>query len=104
MFAIPTVVILFILGPLVLMGFVATLVLPIVYLALRSKIKDPAAAKRLHRGTDNKVVTFDQGYRLGQHQLCPGILTGLEFFFLQQMDFSHRLRCPGVKADGGAMG
>ena len=43
MLAILTVIILFILGPIVLMGFVVTLVLPIVYLALRSKIKDPAA-------------------------------------------------------------
>jgi hypothetical protein len=50
MLAIPTVVILFILGPLVLMGFVATLVLPIVYLALRSKIRDPATTS-LTNGT-----------------------------------------------------
>lgn len=44
MLAIPTVVVLFILGPLTLGAFVATLVVPTVYLALRSKIKDPFAA------------------------------------------------------------
>ncbi len=41
MFAIPTIVILFILGPLTLFGFVAAVVIPTLYLALRSKIRDP---------------------------------------------------------------
>lgn len=41
MFAIPIIVILFILGPLVLFGFVAVVVIPTLYLALRSKIHDP---------------------------------------------------------------
>jgi hypothetical protein len=39
--AVLTVVALFILGPLVLGGFVAVLVVPTVYLALRSKVRDP---------------------------------------------------------------
>jgi hypothetical protein len=41
MFGIPIMLILFLLGPFVLGAFVATLVVPIVYMAVRSKIKDP---------------------------------------------------------------
>ena len=42
MFAIPTILVLFFMGPLILGGFVATLVIPLVYISLISKIKDPA--------------------------------------------------------------
>ena len=41
MFALPTIIILFLMGPLILGGFVAGLVLPTLYIALRSKIRDP---------------------------------------------------------------
>jgi len=41
MFAMPTILILFFMGPLILGAFVATLVIPLVYLSLMSKIKDP---------------------------------------------------------------
>ena len=41
MLAVPTVVALFILGPLLLGGFVAVLVIPTLWLALRTKIRDP---------------------------------------------------------------
>ncbi|MDA1097043.1 MAG: hypothetical protein O3B84_07300 [Chloroflexi bacterium] len=41
MLALPTIVILFLLGPMVLIGFVAAFVLPTLYIALRSKIRDP---------------------------------------------------------------
>ena len=42
MFAIPTILVAFFMGPLILGGFVATLVIPLVYISLISKIKDPA--------------------------------------------------------------
>ena len=41
MYAVPTLIALFILGPLLLIGFVATLVIPTIWLALRSSIRDP---------------------------------------------------------------
>jgi hypothetical protein len=41
MFAIPTVVVLFLLAPFLLGGFVAAVVIPTLWIALRSKIHDP---------------------------------------------------------------
>ena len=41
MWAVPTVVALLILGPMVLLGFVVTLVVPTLYIAMHSKIREP---------------------------------------------------------------
>ena len=41
MWAIPTLVALLILGPLTLLGFVVALVVPTLYIAMRSKIREP---------------------------------------------------------------
>ena len=41
MWAIPTVVALMILGPMVLLGFVVVLVVPTLYIAMHSKIRQP---------------------------------------------------------------
>ena len=41
MWAIPTVVALLILGPIVLFGFIIVLVVPTLYIAMHSKIREP---------------------------------------------------------------
>lgn len=46
MFAVPTVVALFLLGPLLLGGFVAVLLVPFILIALRGKVRDPLAPLR----------------------------------------------------------
>jgi hypothetical protein len=41
MWAVPTVVVLLLLGPMVLLGFVVAVVVPTLYIAMHSKIREP---------------------------------------------------------------
>ncbi|MBI4236099.1 MAG: hypothetical protein HY688_01915 [Chloroflexi bacterium] len=46
MLALPTIIVLFLLGPLLLGGFVAVLLVPFILFALRGRVRDPSTSLR----------------------------------------------------------